>query len=118
MRRFVSGFSRSGGVGVDPGGNRGRAGLAADLPVPAPGYYPPVLPPALYDWTGIYFGGHVGAGLLSDSFSHGDDSAAHGDPHLHATLGPAGMIGGGQAGVNFEFAPWVVGVEARGPRPI
>ena len=26
---------------------------AADMPVPAPAYYPPV-PPAIYDWTGIY----------------------------------------------------------------
>ena len=26
-------------------------------------------------------------------------------------LRPAGVIGGGQIGANYEFAPWVVGVE-------
>jgi len=36
---------------------------AADMPVPAPAYYPPV-PPAIYDWTGIYVGGHIGGGIL------------------------------------------------------
>jgi hypothetical protein len=25
---------------------------------------------------------------------------------------PAGVIGGGQVGANYEFVPWVVGVEA------
>jgi len=71
---------------------------AADMPVPAPAYYPPV-PPAIYDWTGIYVGGHIGGGILVDSVSQ------YGD------LRPAGVIGGGQIGANYEFAPWVVGIE-------
>src|SRR5690242_4352696 len=52
---------------------------AADMGIPARSYYPPPPPPAIYDWTGIYAGGH---------------------------------IGGGQIGANYEFAPWVIGVEA------
>src|SRR5579885_3592519 len=40
---------------------------AADLPVPARAPAP-VYRPALYNWTGFYIGGHVGAGFLQDSF--------------------------------------------------
>jgi hypothetical protein len=41
---------------------------AADMGVPSRSYYPP-LPPAIYDWTGIYLGGHIGGGMLVDSVS-------------------------------------------------
>ena len=85
--------------------------LAADLPV-GPAYYPPVAyPPALYNWTGIYLGGNVGAGLLSDAISQATAApltALTGTIKTH----PVGLIGGGQVGVNYQFAPWVVGVEA------
>jgi outer membrane immunogenic protein len=85
---------------------------AADLPM-GPSYYPPVtLPPAHYDWTGIYFGGHVGAGLLSDTVTQ---AAGPAPATLSSTtdLGPVGIVGGAQAGVNFEFAQhWVIGAEA------
>jgi outer membrane immunogenic protein len=85
---------------------------AADLPV-APSYYPPaaVLPPAQYNWTGVYFGGHVGAGLLSDNFTPTTPLGTI--PVAGSTsVGPVGLIGGAQAGVNFEFAHWVIGAEA------
>ncbi len=87
----------------------GAPAYAADLP-PAPASYPPVYRPALYNWTGFYFGGHVGGGLLADSISQ-----APGVPAVALTgpinLGPFSVVGGGQAGVNYEFAPWVIGVE-------
>ena len=42
---------------------------AADLPV-APAYNPPApMPPAIYNWTGFYLGGNVGAGLLSENMT-------------------------------------------------
>jgi outer membrane immunogenic protein len=86
---------------------------AADMPAPAPGYYPPVAypPPALYDWTGIYFGGHVGGGLLED---HVSQSATAATTNLIGTtdVSAAGVIGGAQIGVNYEFARWVIGAEA------
>jgi outer membrane immunogenic protein len=85
---------------------------AADLPM-GPSYYPPVtLPPAHYDWTGIYFGGHVGAGLLSDTVTQ---AAGPATATVTGTtdIGPVGIVGGAQAGVNFEFAQhWVIGAEA------
>src|SRR5690242_7850576 len=48
---------------------------AADMGIPARSYYPPPPPPAIYDWTGIYVGGHIGGGLLVDSVSQNGVSA-------------------------------------------
>jgi high affinity Mn2+ porin len=84
---------------------------AADLPAPAQGYYPPVYaPPALYDWTGLYLGANVGAGLLSDNVTQ----AAPGLTTLtgNTLIGPVGLVGGAQGGVNYQFGGWVVGAEA------
>ena len=47
----------------------GFSAHAADIAVPGPAYYPAYLPPALYNWTGVYLGGHVGGGILTDSVS-------------------------------------------------
>jgi outer membrane immunogenic protein len=88
---------------------------AADLGVPGPAYYPakPFPPPAIYDWTGIYVGGNIGGGILTDSASQNGVSVLPGATNLvgSANLSPAGVIGGGQIGANYEFAPWVVGIE-------
>jgi outer membrane immunogenic protein len=88
----------------------GTPALAADIAVPAPTYYPKSLPPAIYDWTGIYVGFHVGGGILTDSVSQNGVSSV-GNLTSSGNLRPAGVIGGVQAGANYEFAPWVVGVE-------
>jgi outer membrane immunogenic protein len=82
---------------------------AADMPVPG-AYYPKSFPPpAIYDWTGIYVGFHVGGGILTDSVSQ--NGAAAFNLGNSGSLRPAGVIGGGQIGANYEFAPWVVGIE-------
>ncbi len=85
---------------------------AADMAVPGHAYYPQ-LPPAIYDWTGIYVGFHVGGGILTDSVSQNGVSTATTATNLlsSGSLRPAGVIGGGQIGANYEFAPWVVGIE-------
>jgi len=68
---------------------------AADVPVRQPYYKAPVV--RVFDWTGFYFGGHVGYGW-SDT-----DSG----------LEPTGFVGGLQAGYNWQFSPnWVFGLEA------
>jgi len=82
---------------------------AADMAVPATSYYPKYLPPAIYDWTGIYVGFNVGGGILTDSVSQ--NGAAHFNLGGSGDLRPAGVIGGGQLGANYEFTPWVVGIE-------
>jgi outer membrane immunogenic protein len=96
----------------------GAAALAASsahaADMAAPSYYPPAavltLPPAHYDWTGFYLGGNVGAGLLDDLVSQ-----APGTPVTALTgstrVNPVGLIGGAQAGINYEFAPVVIGAE-------
>jgi outer membrane immunogenic protein len=81
---------------------------AADMGIPARSYYV-TPPPAIYDWTGIYVGGHIGGGILVDSVSQNGASTFN----LASTgnLTPAGVIGGAQVGANYEFTPWVVGIE-------
>ena len=88
----------------------GTPALAADMGVPSRSYYPP-LPPAIYDWTGIYVGGHIGGGMLVDSV--GQNGVSTGGFNLAGTgnLRPTGVIGGAQVGANYEFVPWVVGIE-------
>jgi outer membrane immunogenic protein len=83
---------------------------AADMGVPSRSYYPAPPPPAIYDWTGIYVGGHIGGGILTDSVSQNGVGAV--TLLSSGSLNPAGVIGGAQAGANYEFAPWVVGIEA------
>jgi outer membrane immunogenic protein len=83
------------------------AALAADLPAPPPVYYKE--PPIVYDWTGFYIGGNIGAawsGLSARNFS---------DPLGSTFTAPTNVqfMGGGQVGVNYEF--WggvVIGAEA------
>jgi outer membrane immunogenic protein len=90
----------------------GTAALAADIiPPPAPPPRAPstyLPPPPPYNWSGFYIGGNLGAGWngggsVSDSFGSLFT--------LPSTNGQ--FLGGGQAGVNYEF--WggvVVGAEA------
>ncbi|HEV2624066.1 MAG TPA: hypothetical protein VGV62_02935 [Xanthobacteraceae bacterium] len=87
---------------------------AADIAVPGPAYYPKSFPPpAIYDWTGVYLGFHVGGGILTDSVSQNGVSTSPTATSLVSSgnLRPAGVLGGAQIGANYEFAPWVVGIE-------
>ena len=70
--------------------------FAADLPARGPVYKAAPAPAPLFNWTGFYIGGNVGYGW-------GDASG----------VSTNGWFGGGQIGVNYQFAPnWVWGVEA------
>ena len=83
------------------------AALAADLPAPPPVYYKE--PPIVYNWTGFYIGGNIGAawsGLSGGNFSDTIDSTFTAPTNVQ-------FMGGGQIGVNYEF--WggvVIGAEA------
>jgi outer membrane immunogenic protein len=98
----------AGGLALAAGGQA----FAADLPPPvappprAPAVYVPA-PVALYNWTGFYIGGNAGVGWSQGSFT---------DP-AGATFNAQNtykFIGGGQVGVNYEFAGGVVvGAEAQ-----
>jgi outer membrane immunogenic protein len=81
--------------------------LAADLPVRP--YAPPVVAPLGYNWTGFYIGAHLGGAWASRDFF---ETAPNGEV-LGGTNKPSGVVGGGQIGYNWQFAPnWLVGIEA------
>src|SRR5262245_39723125 len=92
------------------------AALAADMQVKASVYK---APPAsvVYDWTGLYIGGHAGYGW-GDPDSHIDwsNSILAGGPlppaipatYLKQTKG---FIGGGQIGFNYQTGNLLIGVE-------
>jgi outer membrane immunogenic protein len=86
---------------------------AADM-APGPSYYPAAaapMPPARYNWTGIYGGGQIGMDFLQDTATQTTTTLLQNSGNgLKVT--PYGVIGGAQIGANYEFAPWVVGIEA------
>jgi outer membrane immunogenic protein len=82
--------------------------FAADLPspaiIPSPAYLPPV-----YNWTGFYVGGNMGAGWTGLSNTNFSDTLGS------SFTGPTNtqFVGGGQVGANYQFGGGVVvGVEA------
>jgi outer membrane immunogenic protein len=86
------------------------AASAADLPMPGA---PPVAPayrPAIYDWSGIYIGGQVGAATMNDTFTAQTTTALL-NAGTTTQTNPWSVVGGAEAGINFQFAPVVVGFE-------
>ncbi|MGB6288181.1 MAG: outer membrane protein [Xanthobacteraceae bacterium] len=79
---------------------------AADLP-PArrPAAVAPVAyAPPVYNWSGFYVGGNLGAGFADSSWT---------DPFTgaHNTFNKTGFIGGGQVGANWQINALVLGIE-------
>ena len=104
MRRLVFALALSASVG--------SGAVAADVPtvapVPPPVYSPVYLPapPLIYNWTGFYIGGNLGAGWNGGNFS--DTLGNSFTPNMSAQF-----LGGGQVGLNYQFNNGVlVGVEA------
>jgi outer membrane immunogenic protein len=87
--------------------------FAADLPSRKA---PPVAPPSAYNWGGLYGGINVGYGFGANNANWGSISA----PQVNvAQWGsgvaaiPAGVLGGGQLGYNYQWNPYlVIGAEA------
>ena len=97
------------------------AAIAATAPVHAADLGPmvPNAPPApvYYSWTGLYLGGNLGGGWGRESHEIFDGAASIFE--VGVTNQPQGVIGGGQIGYNWQFAPWfgwgtgtVLGIEA------
>src|ERR1700691_3242743 len=90
----------------------GAPALAADMPIKAPPMAPVLA--AAYNWTGFYLGGNVGGERQSDpgtstcfqALGAGLDN----NPQANALTGHA-IIGGIQAGYNWQINQWVLGVE-------
>ncbi len=89
----------------------GGQALAADLPPPmappprAPAAYIPMAP--VYNWTGFYIGGNLGAGFSKGSYSDTAGST------FNSSNSNTSFLGGGQVGVNYEFMGGaIIGAEA------
>ena len=85
--------------------------LAADLPAPVYTKAPVYVDPG-YNWTGFYLGGNLGYswGRSSDTstFTNGAGTL------LSTSVGRSnldGVVGGGQAGYNWQMQSWVWGLE-------
>jgi opacity protein-like surface antigen len=90
--------------------------IAADLPLSAPWTAP-------FSWTSCYFGAHLGGGWarkdITDPVQLAQDTvniALGGGPITTGvttvSVGPTGILVGGQLGCDYQFAPhWVVGIE-------
>jgi len=82
--------------------------LAADMAVKAP----PTPTAQVYDWSGFYIGGNIG---YSVARNRGTDTLLFPNGTVFAseviTQAPAGLIGGGQVGANWQTGQWVVGLE-------
>jgi len=96
------------------------AGVGAALMAIAPGnatdlgqrpvYKAP--PPAVvpFSWTGCYIGGNIGGGWGQETAS-----APTLAPGISVGGNTSGVVGGGQVGCNYQFAPnWVIGIEGDG----
>jgi outer membrane immunogenic protein len=104
---------------------------AADLPVKAP---PPIVMPAIYNWSGVYIGVEGGAVMGQTSHWHelsATDSVVDGASGRPISLPPAvlvidpgdvvdvghplhGGFVGGEAGINWQSGRWVFGIEGDG----
>jgi outer membrane immunogenic protein len=98
----------------------GPSAFAADMGAPPPA------PAPVYNWSGWYVGGNIGAsfGRVKTDFNvapvtvlatEGVNSVQFQTPGLGGSNieNPSGLIGGGQIGYNWQLSPiWVVGLEA------
>ena len=69
-------------------------------------------PPAVvpFSWTGCYIGGNIGGGWGRETAS-----APTLAPGISVSGDTSGVVGGGQVGCNYQFAPnWVIGIEGDG----
>jgi outer membrane immunogenic protein len=80
--------------------------LAADWPVMAP-TYEVAPPPAIYSWwTGCYVGGNIGGAWGRPGYTHDNSVVVE-----HFEFTPAGLIGGGQLGCQYQWNSLVFGLE-------
>ncbi|MGA2495463.1 MAG: outer membrane protein [Roseiarcus sp.] len=86
----------------------GQGAFAADLPTHK-GPPPAPVPAPAFNWTGFYIGGNVGGLWSNDGVA--DAGAMLLIPGGGNTLTPTGIVGGVQAGYNYQISSFVLGVE-------
>ena len=80
--------------------------LAADMSV----YKAP--PPAGFDWSGLYFGGHIGGGWAKNDLSDPGSLLDHNEFGIFQTANSSGFLGGVQGGWNYQIGRLVLGTDA------
>ena len=115
MKKMLAGITGAALMAITPGNaaDLGRPVYKAPPPVPAP--------VRVFSWTGCYIGGNIGWGWGRDTVSIPNVAEITGEPELTGVSAPSetgntsGVLGGGQVGCNYQFAPnWVIGVEGDG----
>jgi outer membrane immunogenic protein len=84
------------------------AAQAADMPVKAP----PIAPPPVFSWTGLYLGIEGGGGWGSVNYL--DNSAVGIPPGAAISQSPSGGIFGGVLGFRYQTGQFVFGIEGTG----
>jgi outer membrane immunogenic protein len=88
------------------------AASAADL---APYAYTkaPPLPYAVYNWAGLYVGGHIGGSWTTQNWTNTANTTLFGDlsPGQGFRQRSTGVFGGGQIGYNWQASNYVFGLE-------
>jgi outer membrane immunogenic protein len=98
MKRLAIALSVVTGLSV----GAGQSASAADLPMKAP---PMVAAPVPFSWTGFYVGGHVGTGWGTATAFDLTDGSVAGSGNV------SGLLGGFQAGYNYQINWLVLGIE-------
>jgi outer membrane immunogenic protein len=62
-----------------------------------------------YSWAGSYLGVNAGYGVARDPITYFNNTTGH---NTSFKISPAGGLGGGQIGYNWQAARWVAGLEA------
>lgn len=98
MRRFVVALLSATAMGA-------VSANAADLPVKAPPIQPP---PVVYNWAGFYVGA---AGGYAWGNASATDVTGYNAAGFNFSYTPDGGVGNIYGGYNFQFDPFIVGVE-------
>ncbi len=77
------------------------AAVAADIPMKAP---PAPPPPPVFSWTGFYLGGDIGGAWSNGHITDNLDG-------INVSTNRSGVIGGFEAGYNYQISNIVLGVE-------
>lgn len=103
----------AGAVGTAGALGMARPAAAADLkPAPAPmPYKGPTFTAPVYNWSGFYLGAHIGGGWSHSTAT--DNAGGNFAAPAGASLGisGSGLLGGPEAGFNYQTGPWVFGIE-------
>jgi outer membrane immunogenic protein len=103
MSRCVTVIGPPSSISNEPSGAIGNA--RASGPIPPPIYAPAVV----YNWSGFYIGGNLGAAFDPNNLSIKDLS---GEQDLSLKFSnETELLGGAHAGYNLQMGSWVVGLE-------